>query len=274
MKEKLKNLPLVGYYLVKIYSWYLRSKNKKFLQKNKELEGKYEGKKCFIIATGPSIKNQDLKQLKGQLTLSVSSFFLHPDFSVVKPAYHIFAASHPPITEEQYAKVFNDAEKYFPEGQNVVISITDKHIVDTYKCFEKQNIFYYSLGSRQLSDTAKIDFTKQISIIQTSPHIAIQLALVLGVKEINLVGCDHDWILHVGETKHFYDEKKSVLTQTGYNEWSKDLGVEFEAYVKLWNVYKRLRSYTAKRDITIINCTEGGMLDLFPRKTLQEAATQ
>ncbi len=271
LKEKIKNTPFIGRRLVSLYSSFLRFKDKKFLKKNRELENKFAGKRAFVIATGPSIKMEDLKPLAGEFSISVSNFFVHPDFKTIKPAFHIFAPSHPPITSEQCAKLFADAEKHFPEGQNVFISTTDRHIVEKYGVLKLANVYYYAPGHKELNLKGAIDFTKQIPAMQTSPHIAIYLALFLGVKEINLLGVDHDWILHIKETRHFYDEKESVLTQNNYNEWEgHDLEVELRSYLSLWQKYKKIRSYASKNGVNIYNATPGSLLDVFPKKNLVE----
>jgi hypothetical protein len=94
----------------------------------------------------------------------------------------------------------------------------------------------------------------------------------MGAFQICLLGCDHDWILHLKETRHFYDEKNSELSRRGYNEaWqrSTDYQAEFEDYVKLWKRYKDIRSYAQKRNIKIFNCTPESFLDVFPRKEME-----
>ena len=91
-------------------------KNKKHLKRNVELKNKYQDKKCFILGCGPSIKDQDLSMLEVHLSLSVSNFFIHPDFKKIKPEFHAFAATHDPITDEQMVAWLKDAENYFPEG--------------------------------------------------------------------------------------------------------------------------------------------------------------
>ncbi len=267
VKENLKRVPVIGRASVSLYSKLIRAKNRKLIRRNAELKNAFAGRRCFIIATGPSIKTQDLKPLSGELCISVSNFFLHPDFKIIRPQFHLFVASHPPVTEEQYTAYFKDAEKHFPEGQKVLVSITDKHIVDKSSVFKKQNVYYYSLGHKPLNDT--IDFSRDLPIIQTSAQTASYLALYLDASALFLLGCDHDWILHVGETRHFYSEKDSSLSQAGYSEWSEDFGRECEAYVKLWDVYRKLKRYTVSRGIAITNCTNGGLLDLFPRRTLE-----
>ena len=127
------------------------------------------------------------------------------------------------------------------------------------------------ISSSPLTAQGMINFSKRLPIIQTSPHIAVYLSLYLDVKEIYLLGVDHDWILHIGETRHFYDEKKSALAQTGYNEWlESDLGTECEAYGRLWKIYRQIRTYATKHKVVIINATTGSLLDVFPRANLEE----
>lgn len=270
-KETLKNLPYIGKKLTGWYSWLIRLQNRKVLKKNIELKNIFAGRRVFVIATGPSIKNQDLKKLAGELCISVSNFFVHPDFNIIKPAFHLFVPSHEPLTPEQFGIWMKDAENHFPEGQNILISITDKHIVDKYKVLKKQNVYYYFVRRKPLDEKDEIDFSKQLPSIQTSVQIGMYLGIYLGVKKIYLMGCDHDWILHLQETRHFYDEKKSVLSENHYNEWvEKDLGTECEAYGRLWNIYRRIRRYASTHDILITNATAGGLLDLFPRKKMED----
>lgn len=270
----IKKVPFLGKKAVQAYSYYRRFTNKKYLRQNRALVHSESGKRAFILATGPSINTQDLKPLNSELCISVSNFFLHPDFKRIQPNYHVFAPSHHPITEAQYVVLIRDAEHHFPERQNVLLSITDKYVIEKHQLLAKANIYYYFLGHKALGSKREIDFTTQIPAIQTSPHIAIYLALYLGAKEINLLGVDHDWILHLNESRHFYKEKESALSKMGYDEaWerSKDYQTEFEDYVRLWKRYKDIRSYAGKRNVNIFNCTPQSLLDVFPRKKMEDA---
>ncbi len=264
-------MPFLGKKTLELWSAILRWKDKKFLRKNSDFKNIFSGKRCFVVATGPSIKNQNLKKLKGEIVISVSNFFVHPDFREISPEFHLFVPSHPPVTPEQYGAWFKEAEEIFPAGQKVLISITDKPIVEKFQAFKNQKVYYYRSGHKPLSPETEIDFTRSLPVIQTSVHIGIFLAFYAGAKEIYLLGCDHDWILHLNQTRHFYDEKESKLSNLKYNEWEgKDLEVEFQSYVNLWKIYKKIRKYAGKRDVSITNATDGGLLDVFPRLPLNE----
>ena len=46
------------------------------LRKNRALNNRHVGERCFILATGPSIKKQDLKLLRGETCIALSNFFV------------------------------------------------------------------------------------------------------------------------------------------------------------------------------------------------------
>ncbi|MBI5140225.1 MAG: hypothetical protein HZA94_02150 [Candidatus Vogelbacteria bacterium] len=271
VKEKIKKVPILGPILSKLYwVFYIDRHNKKQLLKNRGLKNVEHGKKCFIIATGPSVKTLDLKVLTGELCISVSNFFVHPDFNIIKPKYHIFVPLWPTVTEEQCILLFEDAEKYFPGGQNVLVAVTDRHIIEKNKLFLKQNIFYHYIGSNQLNAVSEIDFSKPIPEIQTSAQITIYLGLYLGCEKMYMLGCDHDWILHYGETRHFYDEKSSAASRAGFNEWKNtDLEITFMSYLNLWRIYKLIRVYAMSKGVSIYN-SPTSLLDVFPKMTLED----
>jgi len=63
-----------------------------------QLKDKHLGERCFILATGPSIQEQDLTVLEGELCIAVSHFFLHKDIKRISPRYHVLAPYHPPFS--------------------------------------------------------------------------------------------------------------------------------------------------------------------------------
>ena len=270
--KSLKKAPLIGRPLTRAYALFLRAKNKKYIQSNASLRDTEKGKRCFIVATGPSIKNENLAGLAGELVISVSNFFLHPDWHTIKPKYHLFAASHPPITAEQYGKLFLDAEKVCFEGQNILVSLSDRPIVESHGVFKKQNVIYYSLGHKELSPkTREIDLATDLPAIQTSVHIALYAALYMGAGPFYLLGVDHDWILHMGKSQHFYDQKEAPMVTAGYNEWQGiDFGKELAAQANLWRIYKEIKAYAGARGTEIWNATKGSLLDVFPPVRLED----
>ncbi|MFA6339041.1 MAG: hypothetical protein WCW87_03220 [Candidatus Paceibacterota bacterium] len=291
LRQKIKNLPFIGTIakkladfdreyrgLIKDQIYYLKAR--KFLFKNAKIENSLSDKKVFVIACGPSIKNQDLSQIGNHPCITVSNFFVHQDFSKLNVVFHVFAASHTPILDEQIIAWWKDAAKHFKKGQNVFVALTDKYLIDRENLFADQNVFYYKINyKKDISPRRKIDFTRHIPTIKTVAHIAMYLGIFTGSKDLNLVGFDHDWILHVGKSMHFYEEKQSAMVVAGYNENTKTvINEDFEAVLNsnigLWKTYKKIKVYTDAFNIKVTNVTPGSLLDVFPRRKLEDVLNQ
>jgi hypothetical protein len=287
MRNKIKKIPVLGSALVKAgnlrrtvvgkyESWKFYQKYKNYLQKNSSLKDSLKGETVFILATGPSIKKQNLKILAGKNCFSVSNFFVHEDFKFLSPKFHFFAASHDPITGEQYWSWLRDAETHFPEKLNVILSV-DSALEYILKIFPKQNVFHYIVGNKKITPNPDLDLTKVLPRIQGITHLALYWAMYMGAKKIYLLGCDHDRILHVGTSTHFYEQNQHAMVRKGYNEWSygtESMQDRFKAHYELWQKYKEIKEYADKRGIEIWNSTPGSLLDIFPRKELEDAVNE
>ena len=182
----------------------------------------------------------------------------------------MFVQSHSPVTDEQWDTWLKDADTHFTKDQKVFLGMRDKYLIDAKHPFKNPDVRFYGL-SLYKKKKHSVRFDRLIPDIQTSAQLAIYLAIYLGCKEIYLLGVDHDWILHYGESRHFYDEKQSVLSKSGYNEWSSDFGTQIKSYANLWKVYGNIAEYANLHDIKIINATPGSLLDIFPKTTLEKA---
>ncbi len=284
MREKIKQLPIIGSTLISIstvrrdlirswFDWQLYRKYRKHLFKNKALKNSLKGQTVFILATGPSIKNQDLKVLKGKNCISVSNFFVHPDFKEINPQYHVFAASHDPIIGEQYWAWLRDAEKHFPRGLGVFVSLDDVPVLPGLNVFKEQTVYHYYMSKKSITHFRDLDMTGPVPKTQGVSHLAMYLAMYMGAKKIYLLGCDHDRILHVNQSVHFYEQQQHAMVRKGYNEWSGagDMQARFKANYELWERYKEIKKYAERHDIEIYNSTPGSLLDVYPRVELSEA---
>ena len=71
---------------------YLKHRN--VLANNIALKNHAVGQKsrCFILCNGPSVKLQNLESLKNEMVISVSTGYLHEQFSVIGPQFHCVPA--------------------------------------------------------------------------------------------------------------------------------------------------------------------------------------
>jgi len=248
-----------------VYLPSLSAEESAILAHNKELRNRHLGERCFILATGPSIKTQDLKALQGETCIAVSNFFVHPDYHLIAPRYHCMAAYHPPITEEGWIAWMKEAAAKTGDS-TFFFALSDLKRHQDAGVGAGRSVHYLHCGRSSASRQHGVDLTKPIFGPVSVPVMALQVALYMGFKRIYLLGCDHDWILHMNRSSHFYEEEQHALVRNGYNEWFNfDWETDFAFMAALWRQYKTIRLCAESCSAEIYNATPGGLLDVFPR---------
>jgi hypothetical protein len=245
------------------------------LKRNEDLKDRHRGAaRCFILATGPSIKEQDLSLLAGEPCISVSNFVVHPEFARIRPLFHcVTQLTMPPLTEEDGLRWFKDIEARL-ERTTLLLSVQDFGFVEQHGLFRGKDVRWVATGStweRALSEG--LDLARPLPPVQSSPVMALQAALCLGFREIYLLGCDHDWLLHIGHTRHFYDEKQGYGNRPGFSEWT-SMEDTARSYGVLWGQYGHLLRIAEARGAKIFNATAGGLLNVFPRVRFETLFTK
>lgn len=243
------------------------------LQANQKLRDRHAGERCFILATGPSIRGQSLLQLAGQTCISVSNFFVHPDYAHIRPRYHCIAPYHKPITEESWQQWM--AEMAGKTGAaELFFGLQDLERNNQRCLLEGRTVHHMHLGgSVGQIESLGIDLTGVLAPPQSVTIMALYAAVYMGFSEIILLGCDHDWILHLNQSRHFYSEDQHALNRAGYNEWFNSALDDYcKDYISLWGQYRAVQKIAGAKGVRIVNGTRGGLLDLFPRVSLDRFA--
>lgn len=250
----------------------VRKEERILLNRNIDLKNRHKGERCFILATGPSIQKQDIEVLKNEICISVSNFFVHRCYGIIRPRYHCIAPYHPPITEDAWTKWMWALRKSVVQTE-LFFDIADRFRNEMI--FDGKPVHYLKFGGQsEIIVESPIDITRRMPTPQSVSIMAIYVALYMGFSEIYLLGCDHDWILHLNVSRHFYSETEHELVKSGYNEWfGGDFGSYCQDYVNLWRQYKAINDMARICSSEIYNATAGGLLDVFPRVDLKEMAT-
>ncbi len=254
------------------YTKYVYDSRKKLIARNKALRNTYKQNRCFILATGPSIKLQNLKMLRDEYTIAVNNFFLHQDFKFIAPKFYCMTPYHPHVGEQIWQQWIDEFDQNISSmGTTLFFNAEDKERLFQKNRFINKDAFFVSFTDRG-GYNKEYDLSKPMIPVASVSIMALYIALHLGFKEIYLLGCDHDWLSHLGTTKHFYSESESVLSQRGYSEWSlsSDIGIEFASLAALWDQYRQIRTYSTNHGIQIYYSTPNGILDLFPPRMLDD----
>ncbi len=233
--------------------------NLKSLQKFKN---KYKDKRCFVIATGPSLKISDLEKLNNEITFGMNSVcYLYektdwrPTFYGIQDGVALDRVKTVLMNQESSHYFFN--YKYRRKVEKNLKSLMSNNRVSFFP------LNYKLHGSRLDYKTQTKGFSNDIykEVIDgyTITYTMIQIAVYMGFKEIYLLGCDNSF--SKPGAKHFFkhedDEKVSL------NRWKL---IE----KRMTSAYKEAKQFADKNGIKIINATRGGNLEEFPRVDFDE----
>lgn len=246
-------------------------KNNPLLLANKKLHDVHKGQRCFILATGPSISKQNLLPLKNEICMSLNMFYLHKDYKIINPHYHLISgiAPHPKITNKLAKLWFGEIDKKV-NSEYLLLNYLDKPFVDKNKLFFSKNVFYFDFSTPlEMIQKNGIDATNALYMSQTASMMAIQLAIYMGFHEIYLLGVDHDGILRYTKRlpMHFYKPAESIFEVRGIHDGDNfDWEIEFHNQWMLWRQYKLIKQYADLKGSKIINITPESLLDVFERR--------
>ncbi len=206
----------------------------------------YERKRCFIVATGPSLRIEDLNVLKEkkEICISMNNIFYLFNETEWRPDYYVMCDHRGFDLHEGMLDNLPINNVFLSDNSDTFWKHTHKKNIYRYH-------FHYEYYYNRLPKFSE-DFSKKIYIGGTVTYSCMQLAAYMGFKEIYLLGVDFSY---GGQKKneaytHFYNEKK--ITSIG-----------FVNLVTL--AYQSAKQYADEHGLKIYNATRGGKLEIFER---------
>lgn len=210
---------------------------------------KHIGKRCFIVATGPSVKTQDLDKLYEHLEdcFSVNRIYLAFENTKWRPKYFV-------MMDDKMIKEFSEDVK---QCEAEVKFVSD--VVEDFWLNEKDanivrlhdHVLEYYPYLPKFSDNVECGVYSGRSVVYT----CLQLACYMGYKEIYLLGTDHNYTSNQKDTaNHFHkDYYKGNIRPDNYFKEKSELA------------FMAARKYAEENGIKIYNATRGGKLEVFER---------
>ncbi|MCI9082434.1 MAG: DUF115 domain-containing protein [Lachnospiraceae bacterium] len=212
-------------------------------------QDKYHGKRCFIVATGPSLTYEDLACLYNhqEFCIGINSIFTcFPETSWRPDCYTVLDAGGISMWQDEFPKLADipykfiaDCQPYFDYAQldgswYVYHSILDR----------------FSIRNMQFSD----DFSQKAYNGGTVIYVCIQLAVYMGFQEIYLLGLDFSYKKNV--KSHFTRQAEPDEKYDGMNEQNRIQDISYLAFQKA-------KEYASEHGIRICNATRKTCLDVF-----------
>jgi hypothetical protein len=240
---------------------YISKISKQILNDWQPLKNISAGKRCFLLATGPSVSTQNLKRLAGEDCFSISNFFLHEDIHIIKPKLHFFAEYHSPLILENFIEWLRLADEKLPFETNIVLGLRDREKVKKYKLFPNRKVYYLSVGSKELRlDPTQLVIGPQNGVIMMFPVIDH-----LGYNEINLIGCDMNRFADFGkQRRNFYsvDPRKNATDASSWEDVIYEFGCELNAFKQ----FKSINDYFTTKNIKVYNISPESWLTFIEKR--------
>jgi uncharacterized Rossmann fold enzyme len=228
---------------------YLHPWRRKSRARMTEFKDNHQGKRCFIIGNGPSLRQTDLSKLKNEFTFGMNRIYLlFPELGFTTSYF----VSINDLVIEQFAE--DIAALPIPK---FIAWHSNRH----FQRFPEDMIFLYTTYT---GPRFAYDMTRRIWEGATVTNVALQLAYYMGFQQVILIGIDHNFASKG-------DANKTVVSQgedpnhfspnyfgQGFRWQLPDLDTSEVGYSLAHDAYRK-----AGREV--IDATVSGKLTIFPK---------
>lgn len=221
-----------------------RLDRKSCYEKLRTIKDKHKGERCFIVATGPSLKTEDLEKLKNEVTFSMNSICFAFNETDWRPTYYgiQFDVLYKEL-KEHIDKLEVDGV-FIADNISKIVEVKDDHYIYPL------NLLNHTKRHRKFHSKFSANAFAEVFDGYSITYSLIQIAVYMGFNEIYLLGVDNNYSNNMHH--HFKDYK---FKDPSYKK----------AGDKMTSAYKEARKYADKHHIKIYNATRGGMLEEFER---------
>ena len=232
-----------------------------------------KGKRCFVIAPGPSINQQDLTLLKDETCIAISTVYAHKDFAAINPKYYVlspvFKYHVQASNEETLVRWLRAMDEGVSDKTIMFIHVGDKPYLEKYDIFKNKEIRWLQYIPWDEKEIEEIDL-QNLADIRSVSESAFSVALYLGFEKIYIMGFDHNWFEGLNSyfdqnaySKHFKSTGKEIAAKAGF-----DASYQMWAHALIFKKYKALFAY--KENIFNANSNKNTYVDTFPKVKYEE----
>lgn len=227
----------------------------KFIKDNHQLKNTANSETCYILGNGPSLKNVKLDLLEGKDVITVNKSITTPVYARLTPKYHVVLDRY--ILDD----IADDIERELKRNDSNTIIILHRSAVDRFSKYSRAR-FAYGTKMASCSKAFRNDMTSNMTTFLNVLPFAVSCAMYVGYKKIVLLGNDFSFFTS-RKDQHYYDIERNVKrTESLYSDLAGCAIVLTE--------YRTLYEYAKSNGVTIVNATEGSLLDEIPLGKLED----
>lgn len=217
-------------------------------EKLRTIKNKNKGERCFIVATGPSLKISDLEKLKSEVTFSMNSICLAFDQTDWRPTYYGIQGIHVYKQLEDYVENMEIKGKFF--GDTIPLNnVSEKDYIYPL------NMLNHAYPHKKYKSKFSRNAFAQVYDGYSITYSLIQIAVYMGFKEIYLLGVDCNYTKDMNHHFKEYGHVDPTFLSAGD---------------RMLAAFKEAKKSADRYKIKIYNATRGGMLEIFERVNLDD----
>lgn len=258
------------------------------LKRNSIFKNIHKGCRCFILGNGPSLKKIDFALLQNEYVFTVNQLPKDPNFQKLKTNYHFWADSRffnfdfSNITtgHEELVKTMLAANTI--DNKPVVFyDISAKPMIDYFGLRKELDIYYFALVDvykKAFLENHVYDIRKRVPNFSTVVQTCICVAVYMGFKEIVLLGCDQTSVINIIQsriesenvTEYAYELSEAEQKRLKTVAKQTSLANELKWQGDVLDTYDYLYEYCKKKGISLLNATEGSLIESIPKIRLED----
>jgi hypothetical protein len=223
-------------------------RNKQQLMSYKNI---HSGKRCFIIANGPSLKAMDISALKNEITFGMNRIYLLFDQIPFVPTYYVCVNE---LVLEEFSKDIQGLPmpKFLNWNRRSLFNQNDP----------KTNFLRYQLS---MHDTFGYHPEKILSSGGTVTFASLQLAYFMGFSEVILIGLDHNYVEK--GTPNKVEVRQSTQDESHFhpNYFPKGVRWQLPDLLRSELAYQSARNAFEQAGRRILDATPGGKCQIFEK---------
>lgn len=209
----------------------------------------HKGKRCFIIANGPSLQMKDLDTLKqhGEICMAVNGIFKAFNMTEWRPDYYFICDIFGLLQWKKDILQMDVKEKFISD---MGWYLDEKEITENIHRFHDYTKYCDTELPKFSDDFSKCTYWGG-SVIYDGP---LQMAVYMGFSEIYMLGADC--------TVEASQKKQHFVENYEDDKFSKSFGLNIQ---QLFKGYEAARKYCEQHKIRLCNATRGGALEVLER---------
>ena len=210
----------------------------------------HKGKRCFIVATGPSLRVQDLDKLheNGEICISMNRIFNIFDKTQWRPDYYMIGDM----------EMIEDLSEQIAD-----LKLPYKFVATEPKSYwknpkSKGSIPYKLLLRGYIHNTPQFSANVERGVCHGTniTYLCIQLAVYMGFSKIYLLGVDFNYTPNVYDAANHFEGCDTPQNRIRLNPIYPE---------KVQLSYEVAKQYCDREQIHVYNATRGGKLEVYDR---------